>query len=695
MEILSPAGNINLINSAIKAKSNAVYGGFKLWNARNNAVNFTLDEYNIAITKIHNNNMKFYLTLNNLVLDEEINQIVMFLKNERLILPDAFIVADLGLAIKLKEEFPNVALHISTQFGTHNIEDIKFLEELQVDRAILAREMTLEELKKLRKETNMELECFVWGSQCLSFSGLCFFGSLINGGTGNRGKCINMCRDVYSFKNINGNLLYVSDMNAINLVPQLKEIESLKIEGRRREPLEVENVINKVKKGKDDTNVAGYLFGEEEEKNKLHYIVNRRIKPLYKANELNKIDKNDVFVKVQNDEIIKFCDSQEDDAYYVYTEILQDYSIEKYNYYMELFLNEMGNIQKISITNYKGENTIIQTSAENLIFKSFEPEKYMYSIEDKYSNMKLIKIKYLKNINGYINISDKTYKELSNFFQSEYEKINKTFNRNKNSVKVDCLYIQSGKKDLIAKYLNEKNVKFIYEIASIDELRNIENIINLLGKNVIYRLPVFNWKGENIETYCKKLVGFEVMFTRYSQIHSCRKLDFSKRYADYLVYSWNHIAKDKLKEMGIDEFCASPELSYKQNYDIFKGENVQYFFGGRPSLVYSRNCFKKLFKCDKCNKSNKEIINKSKNMDFTIVCKKDHREIFYNTPILNNYSNVDFLNNCKLRYVLNFNDEKEIEILIAGMKSDNLYNFIKEHKLWEKAYECNLLEGKE
>ena len=82
-------------------------------------------------------------------------------------------------------------------------------------------------------------------------------------------------------------------------------------------------------------------------------------------------------------------------------------------------------------------------------------------------------------------------------------------------------------------------------------------------------------------------------------------------------------------------------------------------------------------------------------MNFTIVCKKDHREIFYNKPILNNYSNVDFFNNCKLRYVLNFNDEKEVEILIEGMKSDNLYNFIKEHKLWEKAYECNLLEGKE
>ena len=197
MEILSPAGNNIHINVAIEEKSNAVYGGLKKWNARNNAVNFSIDEYNRNIKKLHENNIKFYLTLNTLMLDEEIENIITLLKSGKIELPDSFIVADIGLILRLKREFPNVDLHISTQFGAHNIEDLIFLEKLGVKRVILARELTLNEINKLKKNTTLEIETFIWGSQCLSYSGLCFFWSFINGGSGNRGKCSILCRDVY------------------------------------------------------------------------------------------------------------------------------------------------------------------------------------------------------------------------------------------------------------------------------------------------------------------------------------------------------------------------------------------------------------------------------------------------------------------------------------------------------------------
>lgn len=146
MEILSPAGNNIHINVAIEEKSNAVYGGLKKWNARNNAVNFSIDEYNRNIKKLHENNIKFYLTLNTLMLDEEIENIITLLKSGKIELPDSFIVADIGLILRLKREFPNVDLHISTQFGAHNIEDLIFLEKLGVKRVILARELTLNEI---------------------------------------------------------------------------------------------------------------------------------------------------------------------------------------------------------------------------------------------------------------------------------------------------------------------------------------------------------------------------------------------------------------------------------------------------------------------------------------------------------------------------------------------------------------------
>ena len=179
MEILSPAGNNIHINVAIEEKSNAVYGGLKKWNARNNAVNFSIDEYNRNIKNLHENHIKLYLTLNTLMLDEEIENIITLLKSGEIELPDSFIVADIGLILRLKREFPNVDLHISTQFGAHNIEDLIFLEKLGVKRVILARELTLNEINKLKKNTTLEIETFIWGSQCLSYSGLCFFGSFI------------------------------------------------------------------------------------------------------------------------------------------------------------------------------------------------------------------------------------------------------------------------------------------------------------------------------------------------------------------------------------------------------------------------------------------------------------------------------------------------------------------------------------
>ena len=180
MEILSPASNMEHIKVAIDNKANAVYGGLKQWNARNKAINFSEDEYELLINKLHNNNIKFYLTLNILMLDNEILEVVKFLHYHTL--PDSFIVADIGLIEVLKKEFPNVPLHFSTQFGCHSIDDVNFVESLGGKRAILARELTLSELNKIKENTNIELESFIWGSQCLSFSGLCFFGTLFCGG---------------------------------------------------------------------------------------------------------------------------------------------------------------------------------------------------------------------------------------------------------------------------------------------------------------------------------------------------------------------------------------------------------------------------------------------------------------------------------------------------------------------------------
>ena len=267
MEILSPASNMEHIQVAIDGKANAVYGGLKKWNARNKAINFTSEEYNHLIKKLHENNIKFFLTLNILMLDNEIEEVIEFLKNN--ILPDAFIVTDIGLLNTLHDEFPNVPLHFSTQFGAHNIEDVNYIKSLNGERAILSRELTLEEINNIKNNTNIELECFIWGSQCLSFSGLCFFGTLINGGGGNRGKCIITCRDIYSVNKKQGHHLYVPDMNCLNLISKLDDIDCLKLEGRRRKPREIKQVLNDIYNSETQYLSTGYLLGTNIKDNKL------------------------------------------------------------------------------------------------------------------------------------------------------------------------------------------------------------------------------------------------------------------------------------------------------------------------------------------------------------------------------------------------------------------------------------------
>lgn len=159
MEVLSPSSNMKHIQVAIDNKANAVYGGLKNWNARNKAINFSEEEYNYLIDELHKNNIKFYLTLNILMLDEEINDAVKFLKNNRL--PDAFIVADIGLITELKKEFPQVPIHLSTQFGCHSIDDVNFAKSLDSERVVLSRELTLSEINKIKENTDIELECFI------------------------------------------------------------------------------------------------------------------------------------------------------------------------------------------------------------------------------------------------------------------------------------------------------------------------------------------------------------------------------------------------------------------------------------------------------------------------------------------------------------------------------------------------------
>lgn len=495
MEILSPAGEEIHIDVAIKEKSNAVYGGLKKWNARNNAINFSIDEYNEIIDKLHVNNIKFYLTLNTLVLDEEIEDIISLFKSDEIKLPDAFIVADIGLILRLKKEFKNVDIHVSTQFGAHNIDDLKFLEKIGVKRAILARELTLTEITKLKQNTNLELETFIWGSQCLSYSGLCFFGTFINGGSGNRGKCSIICRDTYEVNNEKGTFLYVPDMNCINLTKDLQDIDSLKIEGRRRTIEEIAKVINEIRDKKTIDQQKGYLYGSNIDDNKMYEKINHRIKPICSMKEFDKIDNNDIFIEFINGIPRRFVDDvkeiENNNVKYVYSEYKNSYKIEKNNIFF-VFEIKSGVVTKIDYTNYKGEFKSFYIEKYNDL-EELKIDRYVKKIENLSNNINIYKVKYIRNFENKYYISNKMFKDILNYVKED-NKINNNLKHNNYQLKLDMIYLETDNVAVIDKFINDNFVKIIYNIEDIEK---IEKVIEKYNDKIIYKLPLFNWKSNN------------------------------------------------------------------------------------------------------------------------------------------------------------------------------------------------------
>lgn len=692
MEILSPASNMEHIQVAIDGKANAVYGGLKKWNARNKAINFTSEEYNHLIKKLHENNIKFFLTLNILMLDNEIEEVIEFLKNNTL--PDAFIVTDIGLLNTLHEEFPNVPLHFSTQFGAHNIEDVNYIKSLNGERAILSRELTLEEINNIKNNTDIELECFIWGSQCLSFSGLCFFGTLINGGGGNRGKCIITCRDIYSVNKKQGHYLYVPDMNCLNLISKLDGIDCLKLEGRRRNPIEIKQVLNDIYSSEKQSLSTGYLLGINIKDNKLFQKINTRTKPFMKACDLENVNENDICIKYINNIPQEFSNDYCDpNVMYIYTEIKKTYDINKKNLALDLNINK-NVITEVLYMNYKGDGHTFYGNEDDLI--SINLKQMINEIEKQNKYINIYKIKYQRINDKPLKLSKKLYKQIIDYILedckiTEHSIIN-------NNIKLNELYLDTTDIDVIESFISDPFVKIIYDIGTISNLKNIEKVINKFGDKIIYKLPLFNWKSENIIPYLELLSDKEVMFTRFSQIHLCKNITFKKKYTDYTIYIWNKKTLQYLKQNDLIEFTASPELSYETNKDVFEKEEMQVIVGGKLPLVYTRNCFNHLFGCTNCknNQCNKKNIkNVDKDLNFEILCNDDYRYILNKDPMLNDYSKVNVNNNTKFRYITFGQTKEEINNSIECFKKNNYYKELIQNEFWKKSYECNLFEGKE
>lgn len=255
MKLLSPVGNFESLKMAVYNGANEVYLGISDYNARNNIDGFSLENLDDVVFFCHAFNVKVNLAVNILFLDSELENAVNVVVSAYNKGVDCFIVQDLGLATILHEKYPKIEIHASTQMGICNLAGAKYVEKLGFSRVVLARETPLEEIRNIKKNTNLEIEYFVQGALCVCFSGNCFISSYLCSASGNRGKCKQLCRLPYDLlKNgkliKSGFLLSAKDFNMLKNLSDLENagVDVLKIEGRARRPFYVGEVTKQYAK---------------------------------------------------------------------------------------------------------------------------------------------------------------------------------------------------------------------------------------------------------------------------------------------------------------------------------------------------------------------------------------------------------------------------------------------------------------
>lgn len=287
IELLAPVGSFDALKAAVQNGANAVYLGGKDFSARASANNFDREELIEAVKYAHIRDVRVFVTTNTLIKQNEIEDFVEYAKFLYDIDVDALIMQDIGVAMLIHDLLPDFELHASTQMVAHSLEDVQYLESVGFKRVVLARELTVDEIKYICDNTNVDIEVFVHGALCVCYSGGCLMSSMIGNRSGNRGRCAQPCRQKYTMIDIstgeeihsNGEyLLSTKDLNTIEDVDKIIEtgVLSLKIEGRMKKPEYVATVINSYRNAIDEYQATKKVNISTETMEDLYTIFNRK-----------------------------------------------------------------------------------------------------------------------------------------------------------------------------------------------------------------------------------------------------------------------------------------------------------------------------------------------------------------------------------------------------------------------------------
>ena len=637
MELLAPAGSFNQALVSIENGCDALYGGLKSWSARSRAINLSMDEYNNLIQICRQKGVKFYLTLNTLMSDEELAKIADFFNDDSVMRPDGILVGDIGLYSILKEKFSDIELHASTQFGAYSINDVQYFMKMGLKRVVLARELALDEISNIRKLTDIELEVFVYGNQCVIFSGNCLWGGLKRTGSGHKGSCIGACNDLYS-NNANrlGDFYWVNNIGLYAEIKKLEEagVDSIKIEGRVRPDNEVAEVVAKFRKAlngyeiENDYNYTGFLGGELPPDGMLNDVNPEN--PISAIDDIE-FTEYDFMVEERGKKSYFVTGDKTRSNRFAFSLFRRDLLKNKINVRIRFGYTKQGEVYRINMLDY------VRVNGTHI--------RYDFALEQGGRTLS----KYtLKDLFFYIDgkISGNVYEckcmipALSEVEIDEeqlniiIEKINEDIAKTKEASAFEFDPIDDKTRDIlicdseedICSYYDKGYRCFIYVIRTVNGLKNcLAKIDNMHDADIIFRLPYLDFTGALNNIY-PLIRGRKVMITRLSQLDACEKWSFTEVYGDYSLNVWNSKSAEWLKKKGVSALVAHPEISLEQIEHIEQRSGMEMLVIGASKIPYgyTRACFAKLDLCEKKCCSGKTSLRNIYKGDVTeLICDND------------------------------------------------------------------------
>lgn len=664
VELLAPVGSMESLFAAVENGADAVYLGGKLFNARQFASNFDYEELKSAVEYSHLRNVKVYITVNILIDDREMKKTLDYIRYLYEIDVDGIIVQDLGLASLVREFFPDFHLHGSTQMTINNLPGAIFLQKLGFNRVVLARETPLDEIKNIYQNSDIELEGFIHGALCVSYSGQCLMSSIIGGRSGNRGTCAQPCRMAYTIIDYDDDttlsnhwnkkyLLSPKDLNTIEYLDTIVNsgIASLKIEGRMKRPEYVATIVKNYRKALD----LGVKAITEEDKNDILQIFNRDFTKgiMFKdfGRDFISYDRPDNR-GIPSDELLN--------------KAKESYQNSKIKYPIQMEMNiSIGKPAEL-IIKYKDKNfkTVsseevekgkrVELSKDRVLDQLSKLNDTVYYLESSKINLEEGSFLPISVINGLRRDSiekldnwRKNFHKRNPISQKEYDtKINKYFKftkkegENRNNIGISVLKKEQFQQLDLSK-LDRLYIGFQEDLEeAITEAKEKGKEVFLLTDKILYKED-FNGLRARINPVKDLIDG--VSASNLGTIQWLKDNFNTRVHGNIGLNIFNSFTVKSLKDLGLKTITLSPELNMKQIEEICSKESIDYEtigYGYLP-LMTTKHCPMSLVKnckddsnCNTCPYSKGYGLKDRKGMNFYMERKGEITTIYNSLPLM-------------------------------------------------------------